>query len=107
MAQLPRRMMPHHITVKPYLGEDARGPVYGPPVSVRCSLRSKRRMVRDQTGAEVVSEGLASAAPDAATVAVARSLVTLPDGRETSVLVCKPNDDGGAGAWQHTKIFLA
>lgn len=59
------------VTVTPYYGETAYGPVYGDPIGVDCRVEYARKLVRNPAGDEVVSE---------ATVYL---LPTLPDGTPT------------------------
>lgn len=44
--RLPRHWLRHTITVEPYLGEGGTGPLYGPPVTVRCHLERMRESAR-------------------------------------------------------------
>lgn len=53
---LPDFLLTGTATVEPYAGSGAYGKKYGPGASVRCYTEDKRRVVRDRTGAEVISE---------------------------------------------------
>lgn len=56
MVNLPAILTPHTVTVRPMVGEGAYGPVYGPEVTWRrVRIEGGNRLVRDKTGAEVVS----------------------------------------------------
>ncbi|MCA1195130.1 hypothetical protein [Saccharopolyspora sp. 6V] len=52
------------MTVEPYLGSGAYGDVFGDPVDHRAYVEDSRRLVRDDTGAEVVSETTVRTRPD-------------------------------------------
>lgn len=43
------------VTVRPYLGTKNGAPSYGPPQTVACWVEDETKLVRDNTGAEVVS----------------------------------------------------
>lgn len=101
--RLPDYLMPHTVTVRPYAGRSSTGKVYGPPFPLRCMARGKRRMVRDASGTEVLSELTLYAALEAADTAPAGSIVTWR-GDDTEVLASIPQDDGGMGAPQHTEV---
>lgn len=53
---LPDWAAPHIVRIRPYLGRSSTGPVYGPARDVRAFAMDERKVVRDRTGAEVVSE---------------------------------------------------
>jgi len=76
----------HTVTVVPLVGSVGMGDVHGPPVTgVPCFVDETTRMVRDRTGAQVVSSATVYArttAPDAPP----GSLITLPSGRTVGVL---------------------
>ncbi|WP_151480626.1 hypothetical protein [Streptomyces albicerus] len=103
--RLPRRWLQHSVTVEPYEGSSARGPVYGEPVAVLCFLEEKNRMVRAADGNEVVSSARFFCRLDAVT-APPESRVTLPDGRVTTVLVQARHDAGGLPLPQHLEVSL-
>ena len=95
----------HAITIEPYLGDTAYGPKYGAPVpDVPCFLDGATRAVRGPDGTRVMSSSTAYAALD--TVAPALSRVTLPDGRQTTVIVALRRDGGGLPVPDHLEIQL-
>ncbi|MBN8881715.1 MAG: hypothetical protein J0H73_05305 [Salana multivorans] len=56
MVNLPAVLTPHTVTVKPFEGESAYGPVHGAERELRrVRVEGGNRLVRDKTGAEVVS----------------------------------------------------
>ena len=84
--KLPRILTPHTVTVRPWEGEGAYGDILGPERELK-SVRVEEtiRLVRDKTGAEVVSSARVFIRPEHAPVAV-DSEVTLPSGRVAVVL---------------------
>lgn len=104
MAAIPGRFLRHRITIEPYLGISGTGPLYGLGVEVRCFLDQKTRNVRTPAGDTVVSSSTAYASPG--TTAPPLSRVTLPGGRQTTVIQDAPRDSGGLGAPDHVEIQL-
>ncbi|MER6196763.1 hypothetical protein ABT234_05200 [Streptomyces sp. NPDC001586] len=75
---VPAALLPHRITVEPYLGDTAYGPAYGPPaVGIRA----------------MVSEPQIITAPGV--VCPLGSRITLPDGRTTTAV--KVSDHSAPG----------
>lgn len=76
----------HRADVTPLVGSGGLGDVHGPPIEdVKCLVDETTRLVRDRTGAQVVSSTTVFAAvtaPDAPP----GSLLTLPSGRVALVL---------------------
>ena len=94
----------HRITIEPYLGDSSKGPLYGPPRQVRCFVDEQTRAVRTPGGEDVTSSSTAYAAPG--TVVPALSRVTLPSGRQTTVIAVLPRDGGGLPTPDHVEIQL-
>jgi hypothetical protein len=94
VSSVPRWLLRHRITVRPLLGTGTYGPTYGPPVSDIPALVSYgNRMTRDRTGAQVTSTAQVIARPGLD--CPAGSLVTLPDGRETTAISVAHHDAPG------------
>lgn len=108
MAEIPGFLLRHKITVEPLLGDGPYGEQYGPPVEVPCWLDSKRRLVRNADGDEVVSETTAYCRMDRELLFPTDSRVTLPGPAETKVYVISTqrHDDAGLGAWQHLEVTM-
>ena len=104
MARIPRRYLIHEITVEPYAGESSTGPVYGPPVAVRCLLDEQTRAVRTAGGEQVTSTSTAYADLDTAAPPLSRA--TLPGGRVTTVIQAKRRDGRRLGTPNHLEIQL-
>ncbi|WP_313276786.1 hypothetical protein [Timonella senegalensis] len=84
--ELPRLLTPHTVTVKDFEGTGAYGDVYATPRTCQwVRVEEKTKLVRDKTGAEVVSSGQVFLRPQHAPVPLG-SLVLLPSGRESRVL---------------------
>jgi hypothetical protein len=101
---LPSFLLVHQVTVEPYLGHSANGPKFGMPALVRCFLDQQTRMVRSSTGTEVTSTGTAYC--PLTTVAPPDSRVTLPDGRQATVIDALRRDGGGLGTPDHLEVQL-
>ncbi|MGH9248316.1 MAG: hypothetical protein ACRD0W_02185 [Acidimicrobiales bacterium] len=87
MLRVPSRWFADQVEVESRTGTGASGPIYDPPVQVRCHLQQRRQLVRDADGREVVSESTVRVppGPDAALLS-AESKVTTADGRTAMVI---------------------
>lgn len=84
--KMPRLLTPDTVTVKPWEGEGAYGDIFGPERTLTwVKVDEKTRLVRDKTGAEVVSTGQVTIRPEHMPVPV-DSEITLPSGRVAVVL---------------------
>lgn len=101
---IPLPLLRHSVTVEPYLGASAYGPRYGLPVTVTCFLDQQTRMVRQADGTQVSSSSTVYA--PLATDAPAQSRVTLPDGRQTTVIAALRRNGGGLPVPSHLEIQL-
>lgn len=102
---IPTFLLRHEVTVEPYLGDSGYGPQYGDPVSVRCFLEEKTRLVRAPDGREVTSSSTAYCRLDAVD-APPESRVTLPGGRQTTVIDQARHDGGGLPTPDHLEVSL-
>lgn len=102
---IPAFLLQHTVTVEPYEGSSARGPVFGALVEVACLLEEKHRMVRNREGNEVVSSATFYCRLDAVT-APPESRVTLPSGRVTTVLTQARHDGGSLPTPDHLEVSL-
>lgn len=103
MGTIPGFLLGHTMIVEPYLGTGAHGPLYGPPVTVRCFVEDKRRLLRGPNGSEVISETTAYCT--LGTVAPAESRVQV-NGRTTTVLAAMRRDGGGLPTPDHLEVML-
>lgn len=104
MSAIPRFLLRHTVQVEPLVGEGPFGPLFGSPVTVRCFRDDKRRLVRDASGTEVVSETtlymrLSETCP-------VNSRVTLDDGRVSTVITAARRDGGGWPTPDHLEVTL-
>ncbi|MFB8241998.1 hypothetical protein ACFC58_36235 [Kitasatospora purpeofusca] len=104
MPAIPGWLLRHRVSIEPYEGDGAYGPVYGTPGTVRAFVDAKVREVRSPTGEQVVSSSTAYCPPG--TAAPPGSRVTLPDGRQTHVIAVYERDGGGLPTPDHTEIQL-
>lgn len=103
---LPPEFLVHVLTVEPQTGEGGLGEVYGPPVPVEGLLDYRRQLVRNSTGAEVVSESTFLTDLERAPLFAPDSRVELPDGSSTYVLAALKRDDGGLTGLAHLEVTL-
>ncbi|MFJ5259090.1 hypothetical protein ACIQAC_01265 [Streptomyces sp. NPDC088387] len=102
---IPGFLLRHEVTVEPYEGQGAAAPVYGAPVAVQCFLEEKTRLVRAPDGREVVSGATVYCRLDAVS-APPESRVTLPSGRQTTVIDQARHDGGGLPTPDHLEVSL-
>lgn len=102
MGRIPGWLLRHRVTVEPYEGDSAYGPVYGPTVVVRALVRPGVRMVRAPDGSEVVSS-VACFARRGLTCPPG-SRLTLPDGRVTTVITVLDQDGAGLPTPDHVEV---
>lgn len=101
---IPGFLLRHRVTVEPFLGNSATGPRYGTPTEVRAFVEEKTRMVRNPAGEEVTSSSTFYAR--LGTVCPAKSRVTLPTGRKTTVIEAVRQDGGGLDTPDHLEVRL-
>lgn len=102
---VPGFLLVHQITIEPYIGNSAYGPQYGPAVAgVRCFIEEQNRLVRAANGDEVVSSSTITCKPG--TSAPAKSRITLPGGRVTTVIACLNHDGQNLGTPNHVELQL-
>jgi hypothetical protein len=102
---IPGFLLRHEVAVERYEGDSAVGPLYGAPVTVRCFLEEKTRLVRAPDGREVTSSSTFYCRLDAVD-APPESRVTLPDGRQTTVIDQARHDGGGLPTPDHLEVQL-
>lgn len=102
---IPGWLLRHTVTVETYLGDSANGPVWADPVTVACFLDEQTRQVRAPDGREVVSSATVYCRLDAVD-AQPESRVTLPGGRQTTVIEQLKRDGGGLPTPDHLEVRL-
>ncbi|MFD8027816.1 hypothetical protein ACFV3F_03500 [Streptomyces sp. NPDC059717] len=103
--KLPGMWLRHRVTVEPYEGDSGVGPLFGDEVTVRCFLEQKTRLVRAPDGREVTSGATFYCRLDAVS-APPESRVTLPDGRQTTVINQARNEGRGLPLPDHLEVQL-
>lgn len=107
MSTLPRFMLRNTVTVEPYLGNSANGPLYGPGVTVACYLEDGRQLTRRKDGSEVTSVARFFCRPESLPDGLDPvSRVTLPDGRRTAVIQAQRFDGAGLPTPDHYEVSL-
>jgi hypothetical protein len=99
------RKRTHTLTVEPYVGNGAHGPVFGPAVAVTGFLDQTERLVRASNGTEVVASSTFFC--DLDTNIPVESRVTLPDGKVHSVVQLGTFDTAGRSRLEHKEAALA
>lgn len=105
MARVPKWRLRHRATVEPYAGDTGSGPAHDPPKQVRGLVEDKRRLVRNDEGAEVVSETTFYTRLEHADRFNAGARVTV-NGRTSTVITAARWDDRNLGGWQHLAVSL-
>lgn len=107
MSGVPRWLLRRagaDVVIEPYQGAAAWGPLYGAPVTVRAIVDSKRQLVRNEAGDEVVSS--TTLLCPLGTVAPAGSRVTLPDGTAPTVIAAHTHDGRQLPVPSHVELSL-
>lgn len=102
---IPAFLLRHRVQVEAFLGNSATGPRYGSSVEVRCFVEEKTRTVIAPNGEKVTSSSTVYARPDV--VCPAKSRITLPSGRQATVIASVPHDAGGLPTPDHLEVQLA
>lgn len=63
MTKVPTALLPDTITVEPYQGAGAYGPVYAAAVQIRARVEGRRRTVRRADGTDLISSATAIIRP--------------------------------------------
>lgn len=103
MGVLPPFLLRHTAVIEPYQGAGPAGPVYGPPVTVKCFCDDQRRLVRNGDGTEVISSATVYCPLD--TTAPAESRVTV-NGKTSTVFTTYRRDGGGLPTPDHLEVVL-
>lgn len=103
MGAIPPMLLRHTAEVEPFEGDGPFGPEYGMPVTVRCFVDDRIQKVLDDTGAEVVAQGVIYM--PLTTVCPVGSRVTV-NGRQAQVLAALRRDGGGFPTPDHLEVAL-
>ncbi|SNS43657.1 hypothetical protein SAMN06309944_0250 [Micrococcales bacterium KH10] len=96
----------HTVTVRTLIGTGAYGDVHAEPVEVTCFAEDKRRLVRNSDGKEVISETTLSGPVERSLIWTPGSLVTLPSGREATVITTSTFTSGDLDLPDHSEAVL-
>lgn len=96
----------HTVSTKTLIGTGAYGDVHAEPVDTAGFVDEKRRLVRDTTGQQVISETTIYGPPERKLVWTPGSLITLPSGREATVITCGVSDSGDLDLPDHVVAAL-
>lgn len=99
------RLFTQTVSVETFLGIKNSRPSYASPVTVACFVNDSRKLVRDQNGAEVVSETTLYAPLAAVGTFAAGSRVTVHGATSTVLCVYRRDSAGPSSAW-HTEVTL-
>lgn len=83
---IPSMLTPHTVTIEAYQGSGAYGPRYAAPATSRAYVEDKRRLVRDPSGTQVVSETTVILPLSAGTVPAQSRLTITGDARTRTVI---------------------
>lgn len=96
----------HTAQVEMFLGTNGYGEdIFAAPVVVVCFLDEARKLVRDKTGAQVVSENTLATYPVSAPLFTPDSRVTV-NGAESRVIKTKTGDSGALDLPDHIEVAL-
>jgi len=104
MNQIPAWLLRKTAVIEPFEGNSSKGPVYGDPVEVRCFFLEQTRVVVGPDGESVTSSTTVYTRLDVE--CPAKSRVTLPTGRRSTVIQAVPQDSGGLPTPDHLEIQL-
>jgi hypothetical protein len=107
---IPEWWKTHTVTVEPYEGGGAHGPIFGAAVEIRCRVEGRVQLVRSNTGEETVAGSSAVSSTtvfcDPDVVIPAGSRVTV-NGRVATVLAVSDPSTAGRSPLDHLEVFLA
>ena len=98
MTRIRRSLLKDTVPVETYSGQGAYGPVYAGSVAVRCNVDDTRRLVRDASGVEVLSEATLYVRPEDAALFTPESRLTIA-GRASRVITVSPQVVRGYVSW--------
>lgn len=90
MVKIPSALLRDRLTIAPYKGAGAYGPMYDAPITVKARVEGRRRTVNRGDGSTVISSATAFVRPD---VSVLPESKATWDGRDFEVLDVLPAKD--------------
>jgi hypothetical protein len=100
------RLFTQTVSVQTYQGVGPLGPVRAAAVDVACYVNDARKLVRNSTGDEVISETTLYAPLSTYATFTIQSLVTV-NGRTASVLTVYKRDSAGPASAHHVEVTLS
>lgn len=91
MRPVPSRLLPHVVTVRPFLGDSGDGYLYGPAVQVRARVDARPKLVVGVDGQQATANATLVLPPGAPVALLAR--ITLPDGTQPRILAVRTHHD--------------
>lgn len=105
MPRMPRWMLKHRVTIEPFAGDSATGPVYGAPITgVRALAVAKTTNIRTADGKTTVSDTTVVLLPGQE--CPVRSRLTLPGGRTVTAMSVTVADGGGLPTPDHVEVVV-
>lgn len=92
MPRVPNEALRHRAMVEKYSSSGAKGPVFDPPVEVRCNVQFTNRLLFDTYGREIHIDARLIFRPEAGPFPV-ESKVSLADGRVYRIVRAYPYPD--------------
>lgn len=106
--QIPAVLLPHTVTVRPYLGAGPYGDVWGDPVVVReVFVEDRRRLVRNQSGEELVSESTVRTRPNVRVPVGSKVTVWQGTSLERTGRVITTSVFDHPSTWSHVEVALS
>lgn len=105
MALIPRFLLQHKAVIEPYLGTSAKGPLYGTPVTVKCLVVDKQKLVRGTDQDQLISSAQLFCRPNVLTVTV-HSRVTVKGRPAATVIAVDSADAGHLPTPNHLTLYL-
>lgn len=104
MGELPEFLLVHEVWFEPYLGNNARGKVYGPAVTVPCFCDESTKRVKTSEGKTIMSPARVYVQREWQPAAPPESRVTLPSGATAQVHEALDRNGGGLPTPDHIEI---
>jgi hypothetical protein len=105
-VQLLAALLPHTITVRPFLGSGPYGDVYGDPIVHQAFVEDRRSLVVSASGEEVTSETTVYTGPDAGVPVSSQVIVWSGTPYERTARVITTSRYEHPGSWSHLEIAL-
>ncbi len=102
-ALLPADVLVDEVTIEPFTGATGTGPTYGPPVTYRCLLSFRGRLVRRPDAREVTSSCSVIAEPGIDAPPESRATAA---GRVTTVIEVRDNVKPDLPTPDHVQLML-